>query len=320
MSQIDDHVTKLVDAGIIEPSDSVWRSPLVVVRKTDGQIRMCTDFRKLNSLTQKQKFPMPVARSLFLIMASKKPSLYSRMDLLAGFYQCEIEESSRKYTAFEAPFQGVLQYRKIPMGLVGAPWAFSKVMALALKGLVPSVCVSYMDDILAFDADFETHLCSVELILQALSRAGLKVKPEKCDWCKSEIEFLGHVVSKDGIHTQKKILDKVDHFQRPRNIRTVRAFLGLCSYYRAFIPRFAQLAIPLYQLLKKNVKFKWTDREEQAFITIKKALVSPPWLIHPDFTDTFYLLTDSSDKACGAALCHRVDGVCTDQFGSGEAP
>ena len=195
------------------------------------------------------------------------------------------------------------------MGLVGAPWNFSKVMALALRGLVPSVYVNYLDDVLVFDPDFQSHITSVERVLQALTRAGLRLKPGKCEWCKDKIDFLGHVITEEGILAQR-ILDKVDHFKRPRNIRQIRAFLGLCSYYRSFLPRFAQLAMPLYELLKKETKFSWDERRERSFLALKRGFTSPPpLLVHPDFSQTFYFLTDASDFACGAALCHRLDGI-----------
>ena len=213
MDIIDKQVRQLIDIGVIEPSKSAWRSPLVVVQKKDGKPRLCTDFRMLNMITFKDKFLMPTARSLFLYMAYKKPTIWSALDLLSGNHQCV---DSRPYTTFETPM-GVYQYRRVPFGLVGAPWQFTKVMAMALKGLVPRVCLAYLDDVIVYDNTFEEHVQSVELGLQALNQAGLKLKPSKCEWCRKEINFLGHVVNAEGVGTQKQTTEKIKAFKRPHD-------------------------------------------------------------------------------------------------------
>ena len=161
MDIIDEQVKQLLDLGVIEPSESAWRSPLVVVQKKDGKPRLCTDLCMLNMITRKDKFPMPTARSLFLYMTYKEPTIWSALDLLSGYHQCTIEHYSRKYTAFETPM-GVYQYRRVPFGLIGAPWHFTKVMAIALRGLIPRVCLAYLDDVIVYDTSFEEHLRSVE--------------------------------------------------------------------------------------------------------------------------------------------------------------
>ena len=181
---------------------------------------------------------MPTAHSLFLYMAYKKPTMWSALDLLSGYHQCVIEEDSRPYTAFETPMR-VYHYRRVSFGLVGAPWQFTKVMAIALKGLVPRVCLAYLDNVIVYDNMFEEHVQSVELVLQALNRVGLKLKPSKCEWCRKEIKFLGHVVNAEGVGTQKQTTDKIKAFKRPHNQKTIKSFLGLCNDYRAFVPNFA---------------------------------------------------------------------------------
>ena len=306
MDIIDEQIRQLLDIGVIEPSESAWRSPLVVVQKKDGKPRLCTDFRLLNMITYKDKFPMPTARSLFLYMAYKKPTIWTALDLLSGYHQCVIEENSRHYTAFETPM-GIYQYKRVAFGLIGAPWQFTKVMAIALKGLMPRVCLAYLDDIIVYDTSFEEHLRSVELVLQALAKADLKVKPSKCEWCRSEINFLGHVVSAEGVKTQKRNIEKVQAFNRPHNAKTVKSFMGICNYYRAFVPNFSEISVPLNHLQKKGVPFKWTDECEQAFQKLKDKLMNPPLLIHPDIGGHFHVLTDASDTACGAAVCHRIE-------------
>ena len=156
---------------------------------------------------------------------------------------------------------------------------------------------------------FEQHLESVELVLKALAKADLKVKPSKCEWCRSEINFLGHVVNAEGVATQKVTSEKITAFNRPHNVKTVKSFLGLCNYYRPFVPNFADMAKPMNRLLKKEVPFEWSEMCEEAFQQLKKLLTSPPLLIHPDIGGHFHILTDASDAACGAAVCHRMNDI-----------
>ena len=308
MDIIDKEVRQLIDIGVIEPSESAWRSPLVVVQKKDGKPRLCTDFRMLNQITFKDKFPMPTARSLFLYMAYKKPTMWTALDLLSGYHQCVKEPGSREYTAFETPM-GVYHYKRVPFGLVGALWHFTKVMAIALRGLIPRVCLAYLDDVIVYDTTFEQHLESVEVVLKALAKANLRLKPSKCEWCRSEINFLGHVVNAEGVATQKVTTEKITAFNRPHNVKTIKSFLGLCNYYRPFVPNFADLAKPLNRLLKKEIPFEWTKACEEAFQKLKVLLTSPPLLIHPEIGGHFHLLTDASDAACGAAVCHKLDEI-----------
>ena len=145
----------------------------MVVQKKDGKPRLRTDFRMLNMITRKDKFPMPTARSLFLYMAYKKQTIWSALDLLSGYHQCNIERSTREYTAFETPFY---HYRRVPFGLIGAPWHFTKVMAIDLRGLIPTVCLAYLDDVIVYDTSFSEHLRSAQMVLKALANAGLKLK------------------------------------------------------------------------------------------------------------------------------------------------
>ena len=182
-------------------------------------------------------------------------------------------------------------------------------MAIALRGLIPRVCLAYLDDVIVYDTTFEEHLESVEVVLKALAKANLKLKPSKCEWCRSEINFLGHVVNAEGVATQKVTTEKITAFNRPHNVKTIKSFLGLCNYYRPFVPNFADLAKPLNRLLKKEIPFEWAEVCEEAFQKLKVLLISPPLLIDPEIGGHFHLLTDASDAACGAAVCHKLDEI-----------
>ena len=308
MDIIDEQVNQLLKMGIIEPSESAWRSPLVVVTKKDGSARLCTDYRVLNLMTEDDTYPMPTARSLFLYMAYRKPTIFTAMDLLSGYHQCDLHPDSRKYSAFESP-SGVWQWTRVPFGMRQSPWQFTKIMSMALGGLMPRNCLAYLDDIIIFDPNVEEHINNVEKVLQALHKAGLTIKPSKCEWGRSEIKFLGHIVTPEGLKTLPKVTGKVQEFGRPHDKHTVRSFVGLCNYYRNFIPDFAQLSVPLNRLLKNKVTFEWTKECEDAFQKIQSKLVNPPLLVHPDIGGEFYVMTDASDSACGAAICKMKDEV-----------
>ena len=308
MDIIDEQIRELLKLGIIEPSTSAWRSPLVVVQKKDGKARLCTDYRVLNTLTEDETYPMPTARSLFLYMAYRKPTIFTAIDLLSGYHQCDLHPDSRKYSSFESP-TGVWQWTRVPFGLRQSPWQFTKIMSMALQGLMPRTCLAYLDDIIVFDPTVESHILNVEKVLQALGRTGLTIKPSKCEWGRSEIRFLGHVVTPEGLKTQPKVTKKVQEFGRPHDKHTVRSFLGLCNYYRSFIPHLADTAVPLNHLLKNKVPFVWSEECETAFRSIQESLVNPPLLIHPEIGGHFYILTDASDGACGAAICHLREGI-----------
>ena len=200
---------------------------------------------------------------------------------------------------------GVYHYKRVPFGLVGAPWHFTKVMAIALRGLIPRVCLAYLDDVIVYDTTFEQHLESVKVVLKALAKANLRLKPSKCEWCRSEI----NVVNAEGVATQKVTTEKITAFNRPHNVKTIKSFLGLCNYYRPFVPNFADLAKPMNRLLKKEIPFEWTEACEEAFQKLKVLLTLPALLIHPEIGGHFHLLTDASDAACGAAVCHKLDEI-----------
>ena len=308
MDIIDEQIRQLLRLGIIEPSDSAWRSPLVVVQKKDGSARLCTDYRVLNVMTRENPYPMPTARTLFLYMAYRKPTIFTAMDLLSGYHQCDLHPDSRKYSAFESPM-GVWQWKRVPFGMKQSPWQFTKIMSLALGGLMPRTCLAYLDDIIVFDPTVEDHIESVEKVLVALRRAGLTVKPNKCEWGREEIKFLGHLITPQGLKTLPKVTKKVQEFGRPCDKKTVKSFMGLSNYYRNFIPNFAQITVPLNRLLRNNVPFVWSEECEKAFREIQDRLVTPPVLVHPEIGGHFYILTDASDNACGAVICHKVNDL-----------
>lgn len=297
-------VEKLLDRGLIEPSISAWSSPTVLVNKKDGSTRLCIDYRKLNDVTVKDAYPLPrVDECLDALSGSK---WFSCMDLNSGFYQIGMAPEDRDKTAFATSF-GLYQFLVTPFGLVNAPPTFERLMSDVLRGLQWEECLLYMDDIIVPAATFEEHLQRLEHVFQRLLVANLKLKPSKCIFFQKQVGFLGHVVSEQGIHTDPEKIKAVQEWPQPKNVKHMRSFLGLCSYYRRFVEGFAKIARPLHKICEKGVKFHWTLECQQAFDNLKRALVTPPILAYPNPGAPFILDTDASDKAVGAVLSQEQD-------------
>lgn len=210
-----------------------------------------------------------------------------------------------------APFityGGLCEFLVLPFGLTGAPGTFARLMESVLRNLTYRICLIYLDDILVYSKTFEDHLFHLRQVFERLRLANLKLKPSKCKFACPQVTYLGHVVSPEGIAPDADKISTVKEFPRPHNIKTVRSFLGLANYYRRFIKDFSKTAAPLNKLLRKDQKFVWTDTCEQAFETLKAALVCAPILALPDFKETFQLFTDASNEGIGATLGKIQDG------------
>ena len=205
---------------------------------------------------------------------------FSTLDLQAGYWQLMLEETSRPKTAFITKY-GLYEYTKLPFGLCNAPSTFQRCMELIFRGLQWSELLIYLDDIIIFSKDIEEHLVRLDEVLGRLEKAGLKLKPSKCDLLKSEVLFLGHVVSKEGIQPNPKLIEDIINWHVPKNVKEIQQFLGLCNYYRRFINQFSDIASPLTHLTKKGVDFVWDDRCLRSFEKLKQALCEAPVLSYP---------------------------------------
>lgn len=254
--EIHKQVQKLLDADLIEPSHSPWASPVILVRKKDGSYRFCIDYRRLNSITVKDAHPLPRVDDSLDALAGA--TLFSTLDLSSGYWQIPMEDASMEKTAFTTG-DSLYHFKVLPMGLTNAPPTFQRLMELVLRGLHWSKTLVYLDDIIVFSKSFHNHITDLTEVFSRLRQAGLKLHPQKCQLFKQSVLFLGHIVSKDGIKPDPKVTDKVLNWPRPTTPTEMRAFMGLCSYYRRFIEGFADRAAPLHALTQKHAKFIWTE-------------------------------------------------------------
>ena len=297
------HLQQMQEKGVIQPSSSPWASPIVLVRKKDGTMRFCIDYRKLNAVTKADKFPLP--RIDDLLDQLGKAQYFSTVDLAAGYWQIWINEASKEKTAFTTQ-QGLFEFRVMPFGLTNAPAVFQRLMQKVISGLNPTegpdfVCV-YIDNLLIFSCSLEEHLKHLCLVMDRLRQAKLKLKPTKCHFVRHSVEFLGHIITSSGLRPNPKQVAAVQDFPRPQTVHQLRQYLGLTSYYRRFIGRFAKIAAPLYHLTKKEVKWEWSKECQLAFEALKQKLIQAPVLVYPDFEQKFILETDASLCGLGAVL------------------
>ena len=287
--------------GIIKPSNSEWHSPVVLVRKKNNTYRFACDYRALNKITVPNSFPLPHIESVFDAIGAAKANFFTNLDLMSGFWQMELDEESRKKAAFITQ-RGVYEWTRMPFGLTNAPISFQTLMSTVLRGLNWKSVLVYVDDILIFSNSFQEHLHHLEQVFNRLREAKLTLQPNKCHFAVKQLKFLGHIISRRGIEVDPDKTRAVSDFPVPKTQKHVRSFLGMANYYRRFIKDFSQVAAPLNALLRKDVKFRWTQGCQNAFDALKSKLISAPILSYPDPTKRFILTCDASDTAVGYVL------------------
>ena len=291
--------------GVIQPSVSEWSSPPVLVRKKDGGVRWCIDYRALNEVTRKDVFPLPLIEECIDTLSGTR--YFSTLDMASGYWQINLAEEDRHKTAFITKY-GLFEHTRMGFGLCNAPATFQRAIQLVLRGLTWKDVLAYLDDVIVVGSDFEHHLKNLLEVLKRCRQYKLKLKPKKCVLFQSQVKFLGRIVSETGIAVNPENIETVKNWPIPKCTRDVEKFLGFINYHREHLHKYAQSAGCLYGLTGKN-PFSWNDNCQAAFDDLKQALINAPILAYPNPNDPFILDTDASDHAIGAELLQIQNGV-----------
>ena len=297
---IRDGVNELLSRGLIRESDSEYGAPVVMVPKKNGQLRFCVSYKKLNNQLKNPAWPMPHLFETLTRLGQSK--FFSTLDLKSGYHQIMVAEEDQHKTAFVTPW-ACYEFIVMPFGIKTAPTHFMRVMELVLRDL-PNVIV-YLDDVLVHSATFEEHKQHLKTVFDRLRKANLKLHPGKCRFAQQRCQFLGHIISKNGVAPNPEKVSAIMDFPVPTDVRKVRQFLGVTSFFRRHIPDYAKIAHPLHQLLRKDNPFIWTAKTTKAFEALKQSMIHAPVLRNPDFEREFIVTSDASSFALGAVLTQQ---------------
>jgi transposase InsO family protein len=318
--EVRNHLQHLLATDIIRRSRSPWASPVVLVRKKDGKLRMCVDYRALNERTVKDSHALPRIEEILDALGGNK--FFTVLDMKSGYHQVEVEEDHKARTAFTVGPLGFYEFNRLPFGLANSPATYQRLMEESLGDLNLRICFIYLDDVIIFSQTYEEHLDHLQQVFDRLRQTGFKLSPKKCAFFKRRVRYVGHIVSEDGIEPDPEKVEKVKTWPRPTNAEEVRRFLGFVGYYRRFVLNFSKVARPLSDIMpstKKTSKTKrgkaaertvwnWGPEQEEAFESLKQSLASPPILGYTDFSTPFELHTDACGKGLGAVLYQEQEG------------
>ena len=304
--QVENTINEMLQQGVIKQSNSSYNSPMVIVNKPNGELRLCIDFRKLNEITAPLHYPLPNISELLSQVG--ETSIISKLDLHAAYWQCNIRPADRHKTAFSFK-TSKFEFCSMPFGLANSPSYFAHVINNALYDVLGSNILAYMDDILITTSDVTSHLSKLESVLKHLSKVNLKLKIEKCQFAVEEVKFVGYKITRKGLELDRNKVDAIKASPDPTNKKTLQSFLGVINYYRRFIKDLATIASPLYSLLSKGVRFKWESNHSNAVKKLKEALISAPILRFPTFDKPFYIYSDASLTGLGAVLMQEHNNI-----------
>ena len=304
---VEEQIDKMLKEGTIRPSNSPWASPVTLVPKKDLSIRFCLDYRRLNAVTKKDKYPLPNIQDIFDSLGGNM--YYTTLDIKNAYHQIPMEESSIEKTAFVC-HRGLYEFVNMPFGLTNAPSIFQRTMDFVLAEYIGKFVYAYIDDVIIASKTKEEHARHLAQVFQCLRESGFKLKPSKCHFAKSEVELLGFIVSGEGIRANPAKTKAISELPQPRNLKELRSFLGMANYYRQFLQNYAKIAEPLVRLTKKSEPFRWENEQEKAFETMKAMLISPPVMAYPRLDLPYRLYTDACNYAIGGILVQEhEDGI-----------
>ena len=308
-------IQKMLENGVIRPSISPYSSPLSIAIKKDGTPRICLDFRKINNITKNDAKAIPSVDEMIDLLHGK--TTFSSLDLVQGFHQQELEESSKQFTAFNAGPLGLFEYQRLPFGIKNASASFQRMMEYVLSDLLPSTCLVYIDDVIVHSYTQAEHLQSLRKVFECLRFYNLKLKPSKCEFFKTELKFLGHIISDKGLKADPDKITAIKDWPQPKSVKQVRQFLGLSGFLRRYIKDYAIIARPITDLLQgysnkkqsrsSNLKlekehFVWGKDQQAAFNKLKQVIAKDVTLAFPNFDLPFKLSCDASRNGLGGWL------------------
>ncbi|GJU64758.1 putative reverse transcriptase domain-containing protein, partial [Tanacetum coccineum] len=302
LQELSTQLQELSNKGFIRPSSSPWGAPVFFVKKKDGSFRMCIDYRKLNKLTVKNRYPLPRIDDLFDQLQGSR--VYSKIDLRSVYHQLRVREEYILKTAFRTRY-GYYEFQVMPFGLTNAPAVFMDLMNRVCKPYLDKFVIIFIDDILIYSKSEEEHEKHLKLILELLKKDELYAKFSKCEFWLSKVQFLSHVIDSEGIHVDPTKIESIKDWASPKTSTKIHQFLGLAGYYRQFIEGFSKIAKPITKLTQKNVKFDWSEKAKAAFQLLKQKLCSASILALPEGSENFMVYCEASRKGLGAVLMQR---------------
>jgi len=305
MDELKKQLDESLQKGLIQPSKSPWAAPVLFVKKKDGTMRMCIDYRGLNAKTIKNRYPLPRTDDLLDRLHGAK--VFSKIDIRQAYNRVKIYPRDVQKTAFITRY-GHYEYLVMPFGLTNAPATFQTLMNDALKPFLDNFVIVYLDDILIFSNTVEEHEQHLRQVLRKLADHQLYAKASKCEFFRTEVDFRGHIVGADGLKMEPSKIKAISDWPTPANVTKVRSFLGFVNFYRSYIRNYSSITARLNDLTKKEKKFHWTKQHQQQFDKLKRAVSSAPVLITADPHGEFVVTTDASGYALGAVLQQEVEG------------
>ena len=311
VEEVREHIQEMLDGGVIRPSQSPWCNAVVLMRKKDGGLRFCIDFRQLNSQTKKDAYPLPRMQETMESMVGAR--FFSTMDLKSGFWQVKMAKDSQQYTAFTVGSMGVYEFLRMPYGLCNAPATFQRLMQNCLGELNLTYALIYLDNVIVFSRTEEEHLHRLWVVFARFLEHGLKLKPSKCHFLQDEITFLGHEISAEGMKLGTVNLKAIVEMAPPRTYTEIRRFTGMTGFFRRFIKGYSKIAKPLNDLLEGEASKLKAEEVElppdalKAFEELKLRCMTAPVLVLADFKKPFQLETDTLKEGLGAVLLQESD-------------